>query len=633
MKALIISLFCILQLNVFSQTAEIKGTVLLASNREPVVFARVVLMTNGALYAGCTTDFDGNYSIKNVASGDYTLQVSSPEIDLLSTTVTLVNGKILDMNLTVTQSKIELEEVVITGNYKRVDHSVQAISITRQDISRMPSRSSSSIVVRGSRSKGVESTNSEHYGHFEDNAYKAVTDHPLSTFSIDVDRAAYAIVRRKINEGTLPPADAVRIEEMINYFNYDYPAPTGEVPFSLNAEYTVCPWNTKHGLVHIALKGEEVDLKQSPANNLVFLIDVSGSMGSPDKLPLLKQGLHMLIDQLRDEDRVAIVVYAGAAGLVLPSTSGSQKSQIKSVIEQLDAGGSTAGGEGIDLAYKTAQDFFIEGGNNRIILATDGDFNVGVVDEGALIKLIEEKREHGVFMSVLGFGMGNLQDYRMEQIADKGNGNYNYIDNPLEAKKVLVTEMGGTLLTIAKDVKIQAEFNPQHVKGYRLIGYENRLLNDEDFDNDAKDAGEMGSGHTVTVLYEIIPAGSGEEIPSSDSLRYRTAGKPIHGFDNELMRIKMRYKEPTGTRSKLVEQSIPTTAVHFEESSENCQFAASITAFGMLLRDSEHKGEADYSKVLEWAKQSKGSDAAGYRAEFIQLVEKAAAMAATALTK
>lgn len=630
MKSLIISLLCILQLNAFSQTAEVKGTVVLGSTGEPVAFAHVKLNLNGVLYAGCTTDLDGKYWIKNVAPGIYSLEVSSFEMDPLTTTVTLINGQILEVNLSATYSKVELEEVVITTSRVALERQCsQSLTVIRQDNSRIPSiRSGSS----GRKTKVVEST-SEHYGHFEDNAYKAVTDHPLSTFSIDVDRAAYAIVRRKINEGTLPPADAVRIEEMINYFDYQYPAPRGEVPFSLNAEYTVCPWNTQHGLVHIAIKGEEVDLKQSPANNLVFLIDVSGSMGSPDKLPLLKQGLHLLIDQLRDEDRVAIVVYAGAAGLVLPSTSGSQKNQIKSVIEQLDAGGSTAGGEGIELAYKTAQDFFISGGNNRIILATDGDFNVGVVDDGALIKLIEEKREHGIFLSVLGFGMGNLQDYKMEQIADKGNGNYNYIDSPMEAKKVLVTEMGGTLLTIAKDVKIQAEFNPQHVKGYRLIGYENRLLDAEDFDNDAKDAGEMGSGHTVTVLYEVIPAGSAEAIPSSDSLRYQTASAPIHGFDNELMRVKMRYKEPTGIRSKLVEQSIPTTAVRFEESSENCQFAASVTAFGMLLRNSEFKGDADYSKVLDWAKKSQGSDADGYRSEFIQLVEKASAMAATALAK
>ncbi|OFZ62174.1 MAG: hypothetical protein A3D92_22960, partial [Bacteroidetes bacterium RIFCSPHIGHO2_02_FULL_44_7] len=585
MKALLVSLLCILHVSASSQTAELKGTVLLASNSEPVVFAHVLLIKNGAIISGCTTDFDGNYSLKNFPAGTFTLQASGFDIDTISQSITLAEGVITEFNLTANQYKLILEEVTIRAERQEVSHSVQTISFSRQDVSRIPSVGSGSI---GRRAKSQEST-SEHYGHLEDNTYKAVTDHPLSTFSIDVDRAAYAIVRRKINEGTLPPADAVRIEEMINYFNYDYPAPTDEVPFSLNAEYTVCPWNTQHGLVHIAIKGEEVDLEQSPANNLVFLIDVSGSMGSPDKLPLLKQGLYLLIDQLRDEDHVAIVVYAGAAGLVLPSTSGNQKSQIKSVIEQLDAGGSTAGGEGINLAYKTAQDFFIEGGNNRIVLATDGDFNVGISDDGELIKLIEERREHGIFLSVLGFGMGNLQDYKMEQIADKGNGNYNYIDNPLEAKKVLVTEMGGTLLTIAKDVKIQAEFNPQHVKGYRLIGYENRLLNDEDFDNDAKDAGEMGAGHTVTVLYEIIPAGSDEAIPSKDSLRYQTAAKPIHGFDNELMRIKMRYKEPGGVRSKLVEKSIPTTAVHFVESSKDCQFAASVTAFGMLLRNSSFK--------------------------------------------
>ena len=458
----------------------------------------------------------------------------------------------------------------------------------------------------------------EQYNRIVENNFKLALDNPLSTFSIDVDRAAYANVRRFLNSNALPPPDAVRIEEMVNYFKYDYPQPKGADPFAVSMELATCPWNAEHQLALVGLQGLDIETKDLPPNNLVFLLDVSGSMDASDKLPLLKSAMRLLVDQLRPEDRVSIVVYAGAAGLVLEPTA--DKAEILEAITRLNAGGSTAGGAGIELAYKAAKESFIPQGNNRVILATDGDFNVGVSSDGALTRLIEEKRETGIFLTVLGFGTGNIKDSRMEQLADKGNGNYAYIDDILEAKKVLVTEMGGTLVTIAKDVKIQIEFNPAQVKAYRLIGYENRMLAAEDFADDKKDAGELGAGHTVTALYELIPADSDEDIRTAGDLKYQVTGLVK---SDELMTVKLRYKEPSGDTSKLIVRAIEAENSLSEESSNNMQFASSVAEFGLLLRNSEYKGAASYTEVIRRAKASRGEDAEGYRAEFIRLVEKA----------
>ncbi|MCC3574083.1 MAG: VWA domain-containing protein [Microcoleus sp. PH2017_40_RAT_O_B] len=464
----------------------------------------------------------------------------------------------------------------------------------------------------------------EGYNRIYDNSYQRASNNPLSTFGIDVDTASYSNVRRFINSGVMPPKDAVRLEELINYFTYDYPQPKGDRPFSINTEVANAPWNPQHKLVHIGLQGKSISTKNLPPNNLVFLIDVSGSMNSPDKLPLVKASLKYLVSELRAKDSVTIVVYAGAAGLVLPPTPGNQKEKILDSIDKLEAGGSTAGGAGIQLAYKVAKDNFIKQGNNRVILATDGDFNVGVSSDGELVRMIEEKREQGVFLSVLGFGTGNLQDAKMEQLADKGNGNYAYIDSLLEAKKVLVTQMGGTLFTIAKDVKIQVEFNPAKVQAYRLVGYENRVLQNQDFNDDKKDAGELGAGHSVTAIYEIIPVGvaSDVKLPEVDPLKYQpNPATASTSQTDELMQVKLRYKNPNETVSQLITQSVIDKPVKLENASANFRFAAAVAAFGMVLRDSEYKGAASFDQVLRLASQAKGEDKEGYRAEFIRLVE------------
>ncbi|MEZ4827161.1 MAG: VWA domain-containing protein [Bacteroidia bacterium] len=464
--------------------------------------------------------------------------------------------------------------------------------------------------------------NTEEYNRIYENPFLPAKQNPLSTFSIDVDVASYANVRRFLNDNQMPYPDAVRIEEMINYFSYNYSQPKGDDPFSINTEVAQCPWNSEHQLVHIGLQGKSIPDQNLPPSNLVFLLDVSGSMDDPAKLPLLKSAFRLLVNELGDEDKVAIVVYAGAAGVVLPATPASRKEVILEALSGLNAGGSTAGGEGIVAAYKIAKENFIAGGNNRVILATDGDFNVGPSSDGELIRLIEEKRKDGIFLSVLGFGSGNYKDSKMEQLADKGNGNYAYIDNILEAKKVLVTEMGGTLFTIARDVKIQVEFNPALIKGYRLIGYENRVMANEDFNDDTKDAGELGSGHTVTALYEIVPINASTEIKTSDKLKYQMA-VPIEATSNELMNVKFRYKAPDADVSKLIEGPIMNGSKGLSDASENFRFSAAVAAFGMLLRNSEYKGSSTYASVKQLAQGAKGEDPNGYRTEFVQLVEKA----------
>ena len=452
--------------------------------------------------------------------------------------------------------------------------------------------------------------NTESYDHVVENAFLAVTKNPLSTFSVDVDTASYANTRRFLAQGKLPPKDAVRIEELINYFDYDYPDPSGAEPFSVTTEVSVAPWKPEHRLVHIGLQGKRLAKKDMPPRNLVFLLDVSGSMGEPNKLPLLKRSLKELTETLTQKDRIAIVVYAGASGQVLPSTSATQKTQILDALERLEAGGSTNGGEGIELAYEIARRHFRKDGINRVILATDGDFNVGVSSPAALSRLIEEKRKTGVFLTVLGFGMGNYKD--------------SYIDDIAEARKVLVQQAGATLVTIAKDVKIQVEFNPKWASSYRLIGYENRLLANEDFNNDKKDAGDIGAGHTVTALYEVVPVGAPSPAGSVDALKYQKPAAPSDAqASDELMTVKLRYKAPQGDTSKLISEVIKARSTELSKTSNTFRYAASVAALGMLLRDSAHAGNADFGMVKALAEGAESRDPHGYWREYLGMVRQA----------
>ena len=462
----------------------------------------------------------------------------------------------------------------------------------------------------------------EDYGSFVENAFESPKAAPLSTFSIDVDNASYTNVRRFINNGQTVPKDAVRIEEMVNFFKYQYPQPTGQHPFSIHTEYRDCPWNKSNKLVRIGLQGKDIPTDNLPKSNLVFLIDVSGSMSDVNKLPLLKESMKVLVNQLRDEDKIAMVVYAGAAGLVLPPTSGKDKKNIIDALEKLESGGSTAGGAGIELAYKTAQENFIKDGNNRVILATDGDFNVGASSDKDMQTLIEEKRKSGVFLTCLGYGMGNYKDSKLETLADKGNGNYAYIDNIQEANRFLGKEFKGSMFAIAKDVKIQIEFNPTHVKAYRLIGYENRKLRPEDFKNDAIDAGELGSGHTVTALYEIIPTDAKSDFFSEiDELKYAKVEPSKTQFQEELATIKFRYKKPDGAKSIEMVEVIANKATDLKNASGGFKFSTAVAWFGLKLRDSQLVTDKSSAAIAQLAREGLAYDQDGYKAEFIRLVE------------
>ncbi|MEQ8581173.1 MAG: von Willebrand factor type A domain-containing protein [Marinoscillum sp.] len=554
--------------------------------------------TNGAL-----TDKNGKYSI-TVKDAGSTLVFSFVGFQTEEIRV----GKKQQINVILYTDVQQLQEVVLED-----DASSSALRKRLNATGAVSRAAGPSYMV----SEPYPFHNTESYDAIEENIFHKSVDKPLSTFSIDVDAASYSNLRRFLHMGQLPPKEAVRIEEMINYFHYDYEGPKDDKPFAIHTAKTKAPWNEDHLLVKIGIQGKKLEMEELPPSNIVFLLDVSGSMDAPNKLPLLVSSLKMLVNELRPRDKVSIVVYAGAAGLVLPPTDGGDKATIIEALENLEAGGSTAGGAGIHLAYKVAKVNFVAGGNNRVILATDGDFNVGASSNGEMQRLIEEKREEGVFLTVLGFGMGNYKDSKMGTLADKGNGNYAYIDNILEAKKVLVTEFGGTLFTIAKDVKIQVEFNPNVVQAYRLIGYENRKLNDEDFNDDKKDAGELGSGHTVTALYEIIPVGVKSEFTKDvDDLKYQT--QAIAGNMDELLTVKFRYKAPAGNTSQLIERVVPNDKQPDED--ENLNWAATVASFGMVLRDSEFKGDLTFSKVLQMAHQSAGTDEFGYRAEFINLV-------------
>lgn len=618
----------------FAQEKTITGTVSDLSG--PLPGASIVIK---GTTKGVSADYNGHYSIKTKV-GDVLL-FNFIGYDTKSVTV----GKSNVINVTLTESSQQLDEVVVTnlGIKKKTGYVTSSIQVVKsQEIAQSNSSNAiqslkgkvsglqitaneGKISIHGRKSdkdKTVINPNDEDYGIFLENEFENPKTAPLSTFSIDVDNASYTNIRRFINNGQAVPKDAVRVEEMVNFFKYKYPQPTNENPFSINTEYGDCPWNTKNKLVRIGLQGKNIATENLPASNLVFLIDVSGSMSDENKLPLLKQSLKVLVNQLRSEDKVAIVVYAGAAGLVLPPTSGDKKMTIIDALDKLNAGGSTAGGAGIMLAYKTAEENFIKGGNNRVILATDGDFNVGASSDNDMQRLIEDKRKSGVFLTCLGYGMGNYKDSKMETLADKGNGNYAYIDNIQEANRFLGKEFKGSMFAIAKDVKIQIEFNPAHVQSYRLIGYENRKLRPEDFKNDAIDAGELGSGHTVTALYEIIPIGVKSDFYTEPTdLKYSKVEAAGTKFNDELATIKFRYKKPDGNKSIELIQVIDNKESKLEGTSVDYKFSSAVAWFGLKLRDSKLISNKSITDIKKLAQEGLAFDDEGYRAEFIRLID------------
>ncbi|TXK48902.1 DUF3520 domain-containing protein [Pontibacter qinzhouensis] len=601
-----------------TQDRIITGKVTAADDGAPL--PGVTVSVKGA-QVGATTNQDGQYKL--VVPANHNMLVFSfigfKTQEVKIGTHTEVNVKLqLDNRL--------LEEVVVTGYESRKGKVTRHGTISEMQVmAPAPVKHTTPVLQQNSEMVVTSRFNTEEYDAVHESIFLEATRNPLSTFSIDVDNASYSNVRRFLNMGQKPPKDAVRVEELINYFTYDYPQPQGQEPFSVTTELSACPWNPQNQLLHIGLQGRSIPAENLPASNLVLLADVSGSMDEPAKLPLVKAGFKLLVEQLRPQDKVAIVVYAGAAGQVLAPTPGNQKAKILEAIENLHAGGSTAGGEGITLAYAIAQQHFIKGGNNRIILATDGDFNIGASSNADMERLIEQKRKSGVYLTVLGFGMGNYKDSKMEILANKGNGNYAYVDNLLEAKKVFVSEFGGTLFTIAKDVKLQLEFNPANVHAYRLIGYENRALKNEDFNNDAKDAGDLGAGHTVTALYEIVPAGAGTATTTPapvDALKYQQAPATTAAANTgELLTLKLRYKHPDGDKSSLLQHTVQQQVIAGPNTSDNFRFSAAVASFGMLLRDSEFKGNATFASTLQLAEGARGKDKEGYRVEFINLVK------------
>ena len=644
MKSILIILLSISSLTIFMSKTAIKGKVTDAQSGDPLVGAVITIKGTSM---GAQTDVDGNFELK-VKPGTHRLlctligfqQKESKEITVAEGTTEVVNFTIdfsaPQNEVVVTNDQAQKSKVMSKALQYRTAgiapssyNNARAMSKPRERDGIQDAKSTQKLDKKehkrlyDSLEKGGFDT--EEYGYWLENDYQSPKNTPLSTFSIDVDKASYANIRRFIEQGQKPPAGAVRIEEMVNYFDYNYPQPQGEHPLSIISEIGTCPWNQEHLLLHIGLQGKKIDLSKAPRNNLVFLIDVSGSMNQDNKLPLVKQAFKLLVNNLREEDRVAIVVYAGAAGLVLPPTSGSNKAAIIEALDKLEAGGSTAGGAGIQQAYKIAKENFLKEGNNRVILASDGDFNVGVSSESELVRLIESKRNDGIFLSVLGFGLGNYKDSKMEMLADKGNGNYAYIDNFEEAKKVFGKEMGGTLYTIAKDVKLQLEFNPKYVESYRLIGYENRIMAAEDFNDDKKDAGELGSGHTVTALYEIIPKGvkkGDNEMNSVDPLRYQQTKTTSKSNSEEFVFVKLRYKKPNSDNSILLDKTIDNQSLRLENTSNNFRFSAAVAAFGQLLRASKYQGDFSTKKIIALAEGSFDKDTEGYRAGFVKLVQK-----------
>lgn len=591
---------------VSAQVLQVKGQVL-DEDKAPIVGCSVTVKGTST---GTVTGVDGRYSISVKQGG--TLVFSY--IGCITKEVKATKAVI---NVVLRQSREVLEEVVVVGygtqKRKEVTGSVAYVAA-------MPG-------VQISRTQYDVYANAEEYKSAAENRFRLAVKDPLSTFSIDVDAASYSNMRRFVNQGQMPPAESIRTEELLNYFSYNYAKPAGNDPVKIATEVAACPWNKQHRLVRIGLKAKEIAGDELPASNLVFLIDVSGSMYGPTRLELVKSSLKLLINNLREKDRVAIVVYAGSAGEVLPSTSGADKQKIREALDKLTAGGSTAGGAGIQLAYNIARKNFVTGGNNRIILCTDGDFNVGVSSPEGLESMIERERKSGVFLTILGYGMGNYKDNKMQVLAEKGNGNHAYIDNLQEANKVLVHEFGGTLFTVAKDVKLQIEFNPAKVQSYRLVGYESRLLNNEDFNDDTKDAGEMGAGHTVTAFYEVIPVGVKSSYGSVDPLKYQKnkTAQPADNVSDELLTVKLRYKQPDGNTSKKLE--IPVIDKGVTDGSSDFRFAAAVAMFGQLLRESDFKGDGTYGKVIDLAKSALDNDEQGYRREFVRMAQTVKSMA------
>lgn len=569
------------------------------------------------------TDSQGRFNSKEMMAGQYTIKVTAAGFAVSSQVVQLKSGAmavaftLLPVAATVPASR---PAAAPKKEAAKEGHKIYDVMMSSPPLSPFSRSAIGQPIINDPTS------NTEDYAHIADNPFVAVASAPRSTFSADVDTASYANVRRFLRDGSVPPKDAVRIEELINYFRYTDATPTGKDPFAVSTELAVSPWHAQYQLLRIGLRAPAIADAQVPARNLVFLIDVSGSMNDARKLPLLKQALNLLVEQMRPQDRIAIAVYAGASGVALPSTTGDRKDVIRNAVALLEAGGSTNGAAGIALAYELARKNFIQGGINRVVLATDGDFNVGASSEGELIRIIEAQREHGVFLTVLGFGMGNIKDGKLEKLADHGNGNYAYIDTIAEARKVLVKQAGATLVTVAKDVKLQVEFNPTAVAGYRLVGYENRMLRDQDFNDDKKDAGDIGAGHTVTALYEIIPADIAVPSAKVDALKYQSVGvanTTAAGLRTELLTVKLRYKRPADTTSQLMVRVVTTASMPFANASENLRWAAAVASFGMLLRGSPHVGSVGWNDVTRIATAAKGKDAEGYRSEFLLMVARA----------
>jgi Ca-activated chloride channel homolog len=626
-----ITLLALLLISTISaKSGSISGKITDTETGEALIGANVIVVNTNW---GAATDINGYFKISSVPPGTYELRASY--VGYSAQTIKDVRVKasdslFIEIKLT---SDFTLAEIVVIESKPLIEkYSTNACRvIVGENIQRLPNNSIDEIsfLVGGFEARFNQYNqsapwNTEEYNSIVENEFLNAFSNPLSTFSIDVDAASYSNARRFIQNGQLPPKDAVRVEEFINYFDYDYPQPEDEHPFSVFTELGACPWNEENYLLHVGIKGKELADEERTDCNLVFLLDVSGSMQPENKLPLVKKAFKFLVKNLKPKDKIAIVVYAGSAGLVLPTTYGYEKDKILSALDMLHAGGSTAGGAGIQLAYKIAKENFIDGGNNRIILATDGDFNVGVSSTSELVKMIEEKRDEGIFLTILGFGMGNYKDGRLEELADKGNGNYYYIDNILEAKKVFDHDLMGTLFTIAKDVKIQIEFNPVKVAAYRLIGYENRLLKKEDFDDDKKDAGELGAGHTVTALYEIIPVKEKMLFEEQEDLKYQISKLTYTAKNSdELVTLKLRYKPPKEDESKLISSVVKDKTISKEKVSENFNFSAAVAGFAMILRDSKFRGNADFKMIEELADNNLGDDIYGYRDEFISLVKRA----------
>ncbi|MGJ1349192.1 YfbK domain-containing protein [Sphingobacterium siyangense] len=612
MRAILFVIGLLLSLGGYAkQGYEVRGKVVDANTGMAIVGVQV---NNAATKAHVQTDDKGNYRIQ-VLDGKNILIFSY--IGYLEQRIAVNHRSKVDVALV--QQNNALDEVVVTG----YEHKAKRQTASVMNVNAALSGQVSGLYIRGTAY--VPNQNQESYQKLKENSFINPRKEPLSTFAADVDAASYSNVRRFINSGTLPEKDAVRVEEMINYFQYQVAGPKNGEPVNIVTELTKAPWNTTHQLMRVTLKAKDIPTENLKASNLVFLIDVSGSMMGPGRLPLVKASLKMLVDQLRAVDHVAIVTYAGSAGVKLESTPGDEKMKIKSAIEELEAGGSTAGAAGIKKAYEIAKQQFIKGGNNRIILASDGDFNVGESSDESMEELISKESKSGVFLTVLGYGMGNLKDSKMEILADKGHGNYAYIDNISEARKAMVTEFGGTLFTVAKDVKIQVEFNPSYVQAYRLVGYENRLLEAEDFNNDQKMGGDMGVGHVVTALYEIVPVGvASGGVGTVDPLKYQQQADQAAGRRNaELATVKFRYKEPEGEKSKLQQKVVGTSVTELNSVSEDLRFVTAVAELGLLLRDSDFKQKANFDQLIARAKASKGKDEEGYRAEFIRIAENA----------